>query len=53
MTKNGNWSHKVLIDISPHIGYTVNKETGGLTRTNFATVHISNKGIHIVPRKER
>ena len=53
MTKNGNWSHKVLIDISPHIGYTVNKETGELTRTNLATVHISNKGIHIVPRKER
>ncbi|MFR0063161.1 MAG: polymorphic toxin type 50 domain-containing protein [Megasphaera micronuciformis] len=35
------------------MGYTVNKETGEMTRTSLATVHVSNKGIHIVPRKER
>ena len=52
-TQNGDWNHKILIDISPHKGegYNVNKTTGKIRETSLATVHVSNKGIHIVPRK--
>lgn len=50
-TQSGDWNHKILIDISPHKGYNVNKTTGEIRETSLATVHVSNKGIHIVPRK--
>lgn len=50
LTKSGNWNQKVFIDISPHVGYNVDKDTGEKIATSLATVHVSNKGIHIVPR---
>ena len=33
-----------------HVGYNVDKDTGEKIATSLATVHVSNKGIHIVPR---
>ena len=50
LTKSGNWNQKVFIEISPHVGYNVDKDTGEKIATSLATVHVSNKGIHIVPR---
>ena len=50
LTKSGNWNQKVFIEISPHVGYNVDKDTGKKIATSLATVHVSNKGIHIVPR---
>ena len=50
LTKSGNWNQKVFIDISPHVGYNVDKGTGEKIATSLAAVHVSNKGIHIVPR---
>ena len=41
---------KVFIDISPHVGYNVDKDTGEKIATSLAAVHVSNKGIHVVPR---
>lgn len=41
---------KSLLNISPHVGYNVDKDTGEKIATSLATVHVSNKGIHIVPR---
>lgn len=49
-TRNGDWNYKILVDIYPHIGYDVHEETGAKRSTSFATVHVSNKGIHIVPK---
>lgn len=50
LTRKGDWNHKIIVDISPHIGYDVHKETGAKRSTSLATVHVSNKGIHIVPK---
>ncbi|MBS5347646.1 MAG: hypothetical protein KHX78_05705 [Megasphaera micronuciformis] len=50
LTKSGNWNQKVFIDISPHVGYNVDKDTGEKIATSLAAVHVSNKGIHVVPR---
>lgn len=49
-TRKGDWNHKIMVDISPHIGYDVNVSRGTKQKTSLATVHVSGKGIHIVPK---
>lgn len=49
-TRKGDWNHKIMVDISPHIGYDVNARSGTKQKTSLATVHVSGKGIHIVPK---
>ena len=49
-TRKGDWNHKIMVDISPHIGYDVNARRGTKQKTSLATVHVSGKGIHIVPK---
>ena len=49
-TRKGDWNHKIMVDISPYIGYDVNARRGTKQKTSLATVHVSGKGIHIVPK---
>lgn len=51
--RNGSWDRKEYIrDVHP-VGFCVNQNTGEKTITYSATLHFSNGGVHIVPRKER
>ena len=48
-TKHGDWNKKVLIEHEGINGYVL--DNGGKQSTERSTVHLSNKGIHCVPRK--
>lgn len=50
-TKKGEWNKRILISHPDVCAILVNDKTGEETKTFFSTVHTSNKGIHIVPRK--
>lgn len=50
-TKRGEWSKRILISHPGVTAVLVNKYTGEEIKTHLSTVHFSNKGIHVVPRK--
>lgn len=50
--KNGNWLRKEVV-AAPYIIATNIDKNGEATKTHYATIHYSNTGSHIVPRKEK
>lgn len=50
----GRWNNKEVITADKNIGHCVDVRTGAEVVTNRATIHYSQKGVHIVPapRKE-
>lgn len=53
--KNGNWSHKEIVEVDFDIGANVRMKTSEEERTNRFKIHYSNTGAHVVPtgRKEK
>ncbi|MFR3334951.1 MAG: polymorphic toxin type 50 domain-containing protein [Pseudoruminococcus massiliensis] len=51
-TKNGKWAKQEVITTNTLIGYDVNDISGAETATKAFKIHYSNKGTHIVPKKE-
>ena len=51
-TKNGKWAKQEMITTNTLIGYDVNDISGDETATKAFKIHYSNKGTHIVPKKE-
>lgn len=51
-TKSGKWSKQEIVTSNDFIGYDVNELTGIETATKTFKIHYSNKGTHIVPKKE-
>lgn len=50
--KNGQWSKKEIVISDDYVGYAVNSKTKTEQITKSFKIHYSNKGVHIVPRKE-
>lgn len=51
--QDGNPSRKENIKIPELTGYVVDKNTGNVSVTHVFKIHYSNKGVHVVPKKER
>lgn len=52
MTRVGNWDKKVFATIDGITGIVVSQDGQSKFETGRATIHISNAGIHVVPKKE-
>ena len=46
------WYNRETISDNKQIGFVVDEKTGERRNTNSATIHYSNDGVHVVPRKD-